>query len=79
MKRTIVQEGRKPANGETPSGVDTPTTPEAGNEPSGNPKIVEENRKRSASDLEKGLNGSEDEADVKDEEEEIEEEYTKKG
>ena len=60
MKRTIVKEGKKNSDGETPSDAVTPTTPAAGVEPSDTPETIEEERKRSVSDLEKGSNGSED-------------------
>jgi len=55
MKRTIVQEGKG-------NSAVTPTTPVAADAP----QAIDEKQKRSASDLEKGLNGSEDgTADVK--------------
>ena len=76
MKRTIVNAGGKNNDGRTPSDTVTPTTPTADVEPSDTPETIEEERKRSVSDLEKGLNGSEDgTVDVKDE---IEEGYAKK-
>ena len=80
MKRTVVKEGRKNSEAGTPPDAVTPTTQVAGSDPSDTPQTIEEERKRSANDLEKGLNGSEDgSADVKDEKDEIEEEYVKKG
>ena len=61
MKRTIVKEGKRNSDGETPPV--TPTTEEAGSEP----QTVEEKR-RPASDLEKGLDDGDDASvDVKDE------------
>ena len=80
MKRTIVKEGRGNNEGGTPSGAVTSTTQAASNDPEDTPQTIEETRKRSVSDLEKGLNESEYEsADVKDEKDEIKEEYIKKG
>lgn len=77
MKRTIVKEGRGTSDGETPSGAVTPVTQEADSKRSDNPQTVEEERRRSASDLEKGLNESEDETvDIK---EEAGDGYVKKG
>ena len=57
MKRTIVQEGKKTTDGETPSGAITPTTQEGDGEP---PQTVEEERRMTLSDIEKGSNESED-------------------
>jgi len=81
MKRTIVKEGRKNSDAGTPASAVTLVTPAASNDPPGTPQIVEENREISASDLEKGLSGSDEgSADVKDDEkDEIEEEHAKKG
>ena len=77
MKRTIVKEGRRTSDGGTPSGAITPVSEEADSKVSENPQTVEEERRRSASDIEKGLNESEDGTmDVKDE---IGDEYVKKG
>jgi hypothetical protein len=72
LKRTIVQEGRKTSDGETPSGAFTPVTREASGQPSEDPQTVEEEKRRiSASDLEKGLNEGEDATvDAKDEKDE---------
>jgi len=68
MKRTIVQEGRKNGEGGTPSGAVMPATQVAGGDPLDTPQTIEEERKRSVSDLEGGLNESEDGSkDVKDE------------
>lgn len=68
MKRTIVQEGRKNGEGGTPSGAVTPATQVAGRDPLDTPQTIEEERKRPVSDIEKGLNESEDGSeDVKDE------------
>jgi len=66
MKRTIVQEGKRTEDGETPPGAVTPATQEVDNEQSEKPRTVEEERRTTASDIEKGSHGSEDEAvDVK--------------
>ena len=75
MKRTIVQEGRKTGEGETPSGVATPITQVASTQASEQP--VEE--KRRIQDPERGLDESEGgtQVDVKDEKDEIKEEYAK--
>jgi len=59
MKRTIVQEGKRTEDGETPSGAITPATQEVDNEQSEKPKTVEEERRTTASDLEKGSHESE--------------------
>ena len=53
MKRTIVQEGRRTGDGETPSCAAMPVTQEASGHPSENPQTVEE--KRRISDPEKGF------------------------
>jgi hypothetical protein len=80
MKRTIVKEGRKNSESEASSGTVTPVTQVASSGPPDTPQTIEEKRRSSVSDLEKGLNGSEDgNADVKDEEDETREEYVKKG
>ena len=64
MKRTIVKEGRRASDGGTPSGDATPVAQKAGSEP----QTIGEERRGSTSDLEKGLNESEDgTVDVKDE------------
>ena len=72
MKRTIVQEGRKTKteDGETPSGGVTPVA----QEPLEKLQTIGEERRTSAGDLEKGLNGSEDETvgDAKGEKDEAE-------
>ena len=60
MKRTIVQEGKRTEDGETPSRAITPATQEVDNELSDNPQTVEQERRTIASDLEKGSNESED-------------------
>ena len=60
MKRTIVQDGKKTEDGETPSGAITPVTQEADNELSEKPQTVKEERRATASDLEKGSRESED-------------------
>lgn len=60
MKRTIVQEGRKTSDGETPSGAVSLVTQEASSEPSGGQETVEEKRRTPVSDVEKGLNKSEE-------------------
>lgn len=75
MKRTIVQEGRKTSEGETPSGAITPVTREA-SPPSEKPRTIEEERKASASDIEKGF--SED-GTVDANHDEVGEGYVKKG
>jgi len=64
MKRTIVKEGRRASDGGTPSGAATPDTQKAGS----GPQTIEEERRGSTSDVEKGLNESEDgTVDVRDE------------
>ena len=60
MKRIIVQEGKRTEDGETPSGAITPATREVDNELSEKPQTVEEERRTTASDLEKGSHGDED-------------------
>ena len=60
MKRTIVQDGKKTEDGETPSGAITPATQEVDNELSEKPQTVQEERRTTASDLEKGSRESED-------------------
>ena len=60
MKRTTVQDGKKTEDGETPSGAITPSTQEVDNELSEKPQTVEEERRTTASDLEKGSRESED-------------------
>lgn len=79
MKRTIVKEGRRTSAGEISSGAVTPTIQEVGSESSDKPQTIEEERRRSEIDPEKGTNGSEDgTVDVKDEKDEIGKGYTKK-
>ena len=79
MKRTIVKEGRENSDSETPSGAVTPTITEADGERSDTPQAIDEKRKRSVSDLEKGLNGNEDgTVDVKDEKDDTGKGYVKK-
>jgi hypothetical protein len=56
MKRTIVQEGRRTGDGETPSGAATPVTQEASGQPSENPQTIEGERR--ISDPEKGFHES---------------------
>jgi len=60
IKRTIVQEGRKTSEGETPSGAATSATQEADDAAAEKPRTVEEERRTAASDLERGSNTSED-------------------
>ena len=80
MKRTIIQEGRKNSGVGTPASAVTLVTQAVSNDPPGTPQTVEEKRESSASDLEKGLSGSDDgNADERGEKDEIEEEYVKKG
>ena len=80
MKRTIVQEGKRNSGDGTPPDTATPTTPVGSGERSDAPQGIDEKRERSVSDLEKGLNGSEDETvDVKGEKDDTGEEYVKKG
>jgi len=79
MKRTIVQEGKKSSDGETSSGAVTPTTQVTSVAQSEDPQPIEEKR-RSANDIEKGLNESRGgSVDLKDEKDEIGERYVKKG
>lgn len=75
----VVQGGREPGDTDTPSGDVTPVTQEASHEPSGKLQTIGEERRRSVSDLEKGLGGSEEGTlDAKGEKDEIEEGYVKK-
>lgn len=60
IKRIIVKEGRRISDGGTPSGTATPVTQEASSGSPEKPQTIEEERRGSASDLEKGLNESED-------------------
>ena len=60
MKRTIVQEGKKTVDGDTPPGAATPTTQEGDGDFSEKPQTVEVERRTTASDIEKGSNESED-------------------
>lgn len=79
MKRIIVQEGKGNSDSGTPPGTVTPTSPVDGGEHSDTPQAIDEKR-RSVSDLEKGLNGSEDgTVDIKGEKGDTDEGYVKKG
>ena len=60
MKRTIVQDGKKTKDSQAPSGAITPTTQKVDNELSEKLQTVEEERRITASDFEKGSRESED-------------------
>ena len=73
-KRATVQDGRRNSDGGTPPGAVTPTTPVGSDEHSVTPQASDEKLEISASDLEKGLNGIEDETvDMKEEKDDISE------
>ena len=76
MQRINVKEGRRVSDSGTSSDTATPIAQEVGSE---EPQIVEEKRGRSASDLEKGLNESEDgSVDVKGEKDRVGEGHVEK-
>ena len=60
MMRTIVQDGKKTKDRQAPSGAITPTTQKVDNELSEKLQTVEEERRITASDFEKGSRESED-------------------
>lgn len=67
MKRVIVKGGKQGTAADAPSGEATPTH-KAGEGHLENPQTVEENLKRSSTDLEKGLShGGDDVNDVENE------------
>jgi hypothetical protein len=63
MKRVVVKEGRQTSAADTPSGEVTPTRG-AGEGPFERPRTADEKSESSPSDLERGLRGGEDGADV---------------